>query len=72
MFNLILLLCYIGCVALILLIGTMLKPSKKQCVKTSYNEFNDLPQWKPMSTLNKRSNKVLNQMYKGHGSNIEI
>lgn len=71
MFNLFIFFAYLGMVFAALCIISVFKKDRKPVQKT-YVQENDLPQWKPMSTLNKRSNKVLNQMYKGYGSNIEI
>lgn len=70
MFNLILLLCYIGCVTILALFVNLFKKNAKEAPKQTFIDVNDLPNWKPMSTLNKRSNKVLNQMYKGKGENL--
>lgn len=70
MFNLLLLLCYIGCVALFVLFTNLFKHNAKEAPKQTFIDVNDLPNWKPMSRLNKRSNKVLNQMYKGKGENL--
>ena len=69
MFNLILLLCYIGCVTILALFANLFKKNAKEAQRQTFIDVNDLPNWKPMSNLNKRSNKVLNQMYKGKAYN---
>jgi hypothetical protein len=70
MFNLILFFAYIGALFSFIFILKAFKKDVKEATRQQMIEVNDLPNWQPMSNLNKRSNKVLNQMYKGKGQNI--
>jgi hypothetical protein len=70
MINLILFFAYIGALFSFIFILKAFKKDVKEATRQQMIEVNDLPNWQPMSNLNKRSNKVLNQMYKGKAQNI--
>lgn len=69
MINLILFFASIGVICSVVFVAMAFKKDYQEAPKQSFIDVNDLPNWQPMSNLNKRSNKVLNQMYKGESYN---
>ena len=72
MLNLILLFFVVGCVSFIFMIYAAIKNEPSEAPKQEFIEVNDLPNWQPMTPIQKRSNRVLNQMYKGRAGNENI
>lgn len=53
----------------IVLIQEVFFSDVKEVEPQSFIDVNDLPKWQPMTPIQKRSNRVLNKMYKGRAEN---
>jgi hypothetical protein len=65
MFNLILLFLYIGCVGFLCMLYFTLKKEPIETTRQEFIDVNDMPDWKPLNPVAKRSNQALKKMYKG-------
>jgi len=65
MFNLILLFVYICCVGFLFMIYFTLKKEPNEATRQDFIDVNDMPDWKPLNPVAKRSNQALKKMYKG-------
>jgi hypothetical protein len=69
MFNLILLFLYIGCVTFLFMLYFTLKKEPSEATRQEFIDVNDMPDWKPLNPVAKRSNQALKKMYKGRAWN---
>jgi hypothetical protein len=65
MFNLLLLFLYIGCVGFLFMLYFTFKKEPSEATRQEFIDVNDMPDWKPLNPVAKRSNQVLKKMYKG-------
>jgi hypothetical protein len=65
MFNLLLLFLYIGCVTFLFMLYFTLKKEPSEAKRQEFIDVNDMPDWKPLNPVAKRSNQALKKMYKG-------
>jgi hypothetical protein len=65
MFNLLLLFLYIGCVTFLFMLYFTLKKEPIEATRQDFIDVNDMPDWKPLNPVAKRSNQALKKMYKG-------
>ena len=66
MLNLILLFIYIGCVSFLFMLYFTLKKEPSEATRQEFIDVNDMPDWKPLNPVAKRSNAELKKMYKGN------
>jgi hypothetical protein len=69
MLNLILLFLYIGCVTFLFMLYFTLKKEPIEAKRQEFIDVNDMPDWKPLNPVAKRSNQALKKMYKGRAWN---
>jgi len=65
MFNLILLFVYICCVGFLFMLYFTFKKEPIEATRQDFIDVNDMPDWKPLNPVAKRSNQALKKMYKG-------
>lgn len=69
--NIILIFTVFGFICFVIIASILMREAfaPKEAARQSFIDVNDLPNWQPMTPIQKRSNKILNQMYKGKACN---
>lgn len=72
--NIILFFTVFGFIAFVIIASILMREAfaPKEAPRQSFIDVNDLPNWQPMTPIQKRSNEVLKQMYKGRAINEQF